>query len=232
MANWETVSAWFKGKFDELKETITAFKDGAVNAWQEFTDKVNEVKENVTEKFETIKEKIVTPIQEAKDKVKGFVDEIQEFFANMKAKLPDIKLPHFSVSYSVPTTAVGKAIWQKALGLEGKPSLSVSWYKKAMNNAMLLNQPTIFGAMNGKLLGAGEAGSEVVAGSNTLMNMIRSAVNNGNGNAMLAELQSLNSNIRNLKIVLDSGTVVGELSDGFNKSLGDAYYSEQRRALA
>ena len=41
---------------------------------------------------------------------------------------------------------------------------------------MILNNPTIFGAMNGKLLGAGEAGSETVVGTQSLMDMIRQAV--------------------------------------------------------
>ena len=41
---------------------------------------------------------------------------------------------------------------------------------------MILNDPTIFGAMGGRLLGAGEAGSEMVIGTNTLMETIRRAV--------------------------------------------------------
>ena len=41
---------------------------------------------------------------------------------------------------------------------------------------MILDSPTIFGAMNGKFLGAGEAGSETVVGTDSLMNMITSAV--------------------------------------------------------
>ena len=41
---------------------------------------------------------------------------------------------------------------------------------------MILNTPTIFGASGGNLLGAGEAGSETVVGTNSLMSMIQSAV--------------------------------------------------------
>lgn len=48
-----------------------------------------------------------------------------------------------------------------------------------MENGMILNSPTIFGAMNGKLLGAGEAGSETVVGTNSLMEMIQKATGNG-----------------------------------------------------
>lgn len=190
-------------KFNEMKENtigkVKEIKDNAVAKFQEIKDKVvgkvQEIKDKVKDKFDQIKEKITTPIQEAKDKVKGFVDEIQEFFDNMKAKLPDIKLPHFTVSYSVPKTKVGKAVWKDFLGLEGKPNIGVDWYAKAMNNAMILKSPTIFGAMNGKMLGGGEAGAEVVSGANTLMNMIRSAVaEEVNNSASISLLKQIASN--------------------------------------
>ena len=45
-----------------------------------------------------------------------------------------------------------------------------------MDNPLLLNNPTIFGAMNGQLLGGGEAGSEMVIGTRTLLDTIRQAV--------------------------------------------------------
>ena len=41
---------------------------------------------------------------------------------------------------------------------------------------MILNVPTIFGANGNTLLGAGEAGSETIVGTDSLMNMITSAV--------------------------------------------------------
>ena len=45
-----------------------------------------------------------------------------------------------------------------------------------MDGGMILDKPTIFGAKNGSLLGAGEAGSETVVGTRSLMEMIRRAV--------------------------------------------------------
>jgi hypothetical protein len=41
---------------------------------------------------------------------------------------------------------------------------------------MILNSPTIFGYSNGKLLGGGETKSEMIGGTNTVMQMIQSAV--------------------------------------------------------
>ena len=58
------------------------------------------------------------------------------------------------------------------------PSVGVSWYKKAMAGGMILNSPTIFGfdPKTGQFLGGGEAGSETVVGTASLMNMIRQSV--------------------------------------------------------
>lgn len=92
---------------------------------------------------------------------------IKEFFSNLGDY---IKLPHIGISPSG---------WKIADLLKGSiPKLSIEWYAKAMNNPMLMNEPTIFGynAKTGQLQAGGEAGSEVVAGTNTLMNMIGDAV--------------------------------------------------------
>ena len=62
------------------------------------------------------------------------------------------------------------------------PHISVSWYKKAMENAMILDSPTIFGlSKGGGLLGGGEAGREVIAGADTLMQMIQDAIQSAAG---------------------------------------------------
>ena len=41
---------------------------------------------------------------------------------------------------------------------------------------MILDSPTIFGMKDGQFLGAGEAGSEAIVGTRSLMSMIQSAV--------------------------------------------------------
>ena len=90
-------------------------------------------------------------------------------------------MPHITVSG-------GKAPY----GLFGKgklPSFGIKWYARAMDKGMILNNPTIFGAMNGNLLGAGEAGSETVVGTDALMNMITSAVS-GIGDEIVNALNS------------------------------------------
>ena len=97
--------------------------------------------------------------------VQSGLNAIAGFFRGANWQLPHIKLPHFSISgtFSLDPPSI--------------PSISVSWYKKAMKNAMILDSPTIFGmSKGGGLLGGGEAGREVIAGADTLMNMIQEAI--------------------------------------------------------
>ena len=102
------------------------------------------------------------------DTVKGAVDKLKGFF-NFEWHLPSIKLPHFSIS------------GQFSLNPPQIPHFSVNWYAKAMKNGMILNQPTIFGAANGSLLGGGEAGPEAVVGVDSLRGMIQDAVGESGG---------------------------------------------------
>lgn len=169
--NWDTVKAkcselWssVKEKFSNMKENVvekvTEIKTNAIN-------KFNELKSGAVDKFNEMKDKISEKIGNARDKVKEGIEKMKSFF-KFEWSLPKIKLPHFSIS--------GKF----SLNPPSIPKFSVSWYKKAMDNAMILNNPTIFGYGGGKFLGGGEAGSEVVAGSQTLMGMIQNAVSSQN----------------------------------------------------
>lgn len=154
-------------KFNSLKtgaiEKFNSLKTGAI-------EKFNSLKSSAINKFNEIKNGILKPIETAKTKFKSIVDTIKGFFSGMKLRFPSIKLPHFSISPSG---------WKIGDLLEGSiPSLGIEWYAKAMNNPMLMTSPTIFGynPATGAVMGGGEAGSEVVAGTNTLMNMIGQAV--------------------------------------------------------
>jgi phage-related protein len=145
---------------------------------------------------------------------------LDEFTAALQSFSPKMKLPHFTI--------------QGSLDLEtgSVPTVSVEWFKKAMNNAMILDKPTIFGynTANGNYLGAGDAGSEVVAGSTTLMNMIQSAVEQQNSGLtyylqkiieMLASFfpEQIDA-FRNMKLQLNTGALVGELVVPMDQALG------------
>ena len=130
--------------------------------WDTIKQKASELYNTVSEKFNAIKTKISTKIEEARKAVSDGIEAIKKKF-NFSWSLPKLKLPHISISGGF------------SLYPPSAPNFSISWYKKAMENGMILNSPTIFGMKNGKLLGAGEAGSETVVGTNSLMKMIQQA---------------------------------------------------------
>ena len=174
----------FKVKFMAVKTFITtvftAIKTKITTVWTniktsvsnavtgiktKITNTFNSLKEKVGNTFKSIKEKITKPIQDAKDKVSDVVNKIKGFFPLSIGKIfSGMKLPHFSVKGSPPFGIGGKGT---------KPSISVSWYKKAMQNPYLFSNATLFGA--------GEAGDEVLYGRNALMKDIAQAVGGASG---------------------------------------------------
>ena len=56
------------------------------------------------------------------------------------------------------------------------PQVSVQWSKKAYDQPMILNDPTIFGYGGGSLLGGGDgAGGELIVGWDQLLDKINQA---------------------------------------------------------
>jgi phage-related minor tail protein len=133
--------------------------------WDTIKKKAGELWTTISGKFEAIRKSISEKIEAAKEAVRKAIEKIKSLF-DFKFSWPKLKMPHFSVSGSA-----NPLDWFS----QGVPKISVSWYAKAMRDGMILNSPTIFGMQNGRLLGGGEAGSEVVVGTNSLMNMIRQA---------------------------------------------------------
>lgn len=190
--NWDKIKEKATELFNKLKdvfgkikervvEEIEGMKTAVVNKFNALkgnvVDKVEGIKESVVNKFNAIKEGIVDKIDTARDKVKGIIDKIKGFF-DFKVSLPNIKLPHFDIQ---------PAGWKIGDLLEGEvPKLGIKWYKKAMNHAMVLDKPTIFGASDGNLLGAGEAGREVVSGEAHLEKLMKTTV--ASENAELKEV--------------------------------------------
>lgn len=74
-----------------------------------------------------------------------------------------------------------------------------------MGNGMILDNPTIFGMMSGKFLGAGEAGSEAIVGTSSLMAMIQ--------RAMASREPSVNYGGVNINVYATPNQNVNELAD-------------------
>ncbi|MDO5547959.1 MAG: hypothetical protein Q4F79_05665 [Eubacteriales bacterium] len=131
-----------------------------------FKSKLSSAKSVVSDIMTSIKKTFTDKINAAKDAVHSAIDRIKGFF-KFKWSLPKLKLPHPYIS--------GKF----SLNPPSVPHFGVKWYRKAMDNPMLLDKATIFGASGNNLLGAGEAGPEVVGGARTLAQMIQSATKSG-----------------------------------------------------
>lgn len=122
--------------------------------------------------MQKLREGVKSKIDSAKDTVKNAIDKIKGFFPLSVGKIfSGIKLPHFSVSGKAPFGLGGKG---------EKPSISVSWYKKAYDVPYLFDRPTVVSGM-----GFGDGvGDEMVYGKNSLMNDITQAMEEGGGRAV------------------------------------------------
>lgn len=136
-------------------------------------DKMNKLESYTNQTAENIKETFRSSLK-----------DIENMFANTRLEFNQhIKVPHFSFSGSFDAQS------------GSTPSVSVDWYRKAYDNAYLLNGATIFGAMNGRLLGGGEGkGSELVVGTNKLAEIIRSVAGNGAGGTVINVYPSAGKN--------------------------------------
>lgn len=172
---WNGVKNTVGGVMNGIKTSISSVWNGikstvsgAVNSVKNVVSTAfNAIKTTATTVWNGIKTAITTPINSAKSVISGAIDKIKGLF-KFNWSFPKLKMPHFSWT------------WKDVGGIVKLPNISIQWYKKAMDGGMILNKPTIFGAKNGSLLGAGEAGSETVVGTRSLMEMIRRAVSGMN----------------------------------------------------
>lgn len=153
-----------------IKGVLKTAVEGYVNLWKAGFEQINnltggklgEALNAVSSKLEQIKNTFTSVFEGAKQVVSNAINYIRGLLSG-ELSFPHIRLPHFSISGRL------------SLDPPSVPHINVDWYKKAMNNPYMLNGATIFGAMNGNLLGGGEAGSEMVVGTNKLMQMIARA---------------------------------------------------------
>lgn len=169
--------------FNTVKTTVSTAIEAAKNA---IKTGLEAAKGFVTEKLDAIKRKFTEIFDSVKSKVTSVIDGIKGLFSGLKLELPKFKLPHFKVTGSL------------SLSPPSVPKLSVEWYRKAMDRAMVLDTPTIFGASSSGLLAGGEAGREVVAGEAHLMDLIGKTVNATMAAYQLpvvSELRTMNKNL-------------------------------------
>lgn len=205
--------------FNAIKSTISSILNSIKST---FTSVWNSIKSTVSNVINGVKSTISSGLNAAKSTVSGVLNSIKAVFSNVwngcksvvsnainhiksimhfSWSLPHLKLPHISISGSF------------SLKPPSVPHFGIEWYKKAMDDGMILNQPTIFGynAKSNRFLAGGEAGSETVVGTHNLMDMIQEAVNNagsgdGDSEATRALLEAIFNWMRNgglYKLLID-----------------------------
>lgn len=221
--------------FNTIKSIITTIWDGIktkisnnINAIKTvISTGLNAAKSVVSNVLGAIKDKFSSIFESAKNIVKGAIDKIKSFF-NFSWSLPSLKLPHFSIDGSF------------SLNPPSVPHFSIDWYKKAMDDGMIMNQPTIFGynPKSNQFMAGGEAGSETVVGTGSLMSMIKATVSDENTTLIekldrilmiLEEFLPILPQMADMKVVMDSGTLVGELAPGMDTALGKLADRDGRR---
>ena len=144
-------------------------------------------------------------VSDAIDKIKGFFDFSWE--------LPKLKMPHFSISgeFSLMPPSI--------------PHINVDWYKKAYNNGVMFNSPTVLPTAAG-LKGFGDgAGAEIVIGANNLMGMVQDAAGS---DALARKVDALTATVAEYlpiiaqggNVYLDKNALVGRITPDINKRLG------------
>jgi len=135
---------------------------------EKLADGIGSTANTVTDKVNAMVSDIGTKLTEMTTAVSNACSDMAATVSNTYLRFPNIQIPH--VRWTWERLDYGDGAWTSY------PNFYVDWFAKAMDNGMILDQATIFGMANGRLLGAGEAGSETVVGTKSLMGMIETAV--------------------------------------------------------
>ena len=155
------VKSVFTGVWNGIKTAVSNVINGIKSV---ISGGLNAAKSVVSNVLGAIKEKFKSIFDSVKNVVKNAIDKIKGFF-HFEWSLPKLKMPHpkFEGKFSLNPPSV--------------PHFSIDWYKKAMNDPILMTKPTAFGVnKDGKIMAGGEAGDEVVSGAYKLRMMIAEAV--------------------------------------------------------
>ena len=161
-------------KVNEMKQNITNafnnFKQGCVNICENLkngivqifsnirssiSSAVNNMRSSITSGFNSAKENCLDAFEKLRSGISGIMDKIRNALStavdkfksmfNFNWKLPEIKLPHFSI------------VGEFSLNPPSIPSIEVDWYA----TGGVFDKPTLFG-YGGGIGGLGENGAEAV----------------------------------------------------------------------
>lgn len=194
------LSLWEKLK-SACSKAISGIKsafDGLKSAWTTVRDTFGKIASTVKDK-----------INAAKDSVKSAVDKIKGFF-NFKWSLPKLKVPSFSIKGKFDL---------KSLSV---PKIGINWNAQGG----IFSSPTIFDTRAG-LQGVGEAGAEVIAPVDVLLDYVRQSVraeNENTGRILIEQTGRLIDALERMiphDVTLDKAVLVGALLPDVDAGLAD-----------
>ena len=214
--NWDTIKAKATAVWNSIKNAVSVvankvkanfntMKTAVTNVW-------NGLKKTASTVWNGIKTAITTPINAAKkavdtaiDAIKGKIKSVKNIGSKAFKILSGLKIPKIHISGGSAPFGIG--------GKGKKPSISVSWNKKAMQNPYLFSNATLFGA--------GEAGDEVLYGRSSLLNDIAMA---SGGTEVVARLTAIEAILdyylpKGQQIVMDNGALIGQVNRGLGLKL-------------
>lgn len=162
---WQNIKSTATTWWENVKSAITSPITKAKDTVKDIIDKIKGFFPlSLSSVWNSITSKLTSPISDAKEGISGIIEKIKGFFPLSVGKIfSNIKLPHFNISG-------GEAPW--GIGGKGtKPSISIDWYARAMNDPYMFQNATLFGA--------GEAGDEILYGREALLSDIKEAVGSG-----------------------------------------------------
>lgn len=217
------ISSKFSTNMQNAKASVSST---LANISSSFNSGLSGALSTASSKLGSIGSKFSSTMANANSTVSSAISNIRSKF-NFSWSLPKLKLPHINIS--------GKF----SLSPPSVPKFGISWYKKAMDSAMILDGPTAFGydAKTQQLLAGGEAGREVVSGEQHLIDLIGNVVH-GQYDQLAKQLDMLNEVVQQYfpqviqnmdrDIILDDGTVVGKWSTKMDTQLGRVMIHKER----
>lgn len=174
---WSGIKAGMSNLMSSLGGTMQRIGENMKRTWGEITNTVqntagkiksaamagfNGITKAAADTFSRLKSAIAAPFQGAINMVKAGVQRLKSLF-NFDWHLPRLKLPHFSMT------------GRFSLNPPSIPRISVQWYKKAYENAIMFNRPTVVPTAAGyKGFGDGH-GAEIVMGLNKLKELTKAS---------------------------------------------------------
>lgn len=205
---WENVRATYRSGNEAIISETHAAHAAQVSAVQSFC---SNVLSSITSWGSNMKAKASSAIENVRSAISSGLERVKSLF-NFSWSLPHIRLPHFYVS------------GRFSLNPPQVPSFGVQWFAKGA----ILDGAQLFGALGGKLLGGGEAGKEAVLPLSSFYSELRSILGSflrapGESfdmTGLFRRLDGIYDRLGRLQVLLDTGTLVGEIVDQMDAALG------------